>query len=717
MSDTLPLSILNNRRLEKWLQFQPDRTVKLAVGKVEIGQGILTALSQIAAEELDVGIDRIAILSGDTEYAPDEGSTSSSQSIEVSGRSVRLISAELRTRVLGRLAQRLNCAPEQLSIDDGVFFQDGNATGHDYWSFANAEDFAADIEGTARPKPPDAYKVVGRPVPRRDLIAKVTGAAFIHDLARPDMLHARVLRQPSRDAQLQALNETAIRKAAGGDIRIVRVGNFVAFVGADETTVQRAAVAAPAHAKWTGVRVLTPLQQEAAWFRDQPADDRHIGDPAPPAQTGTAQTGTIQTDTVQTGTIVSQTYSRPFVAHAALAPSCGLAEYRSGHLSVWSHTQGVYPLRNSIADILGLQRTQVTVRHAHGAGCYGHNGADDAALDAAVVALQIPDHCIRVQWRREEEFGFEPVSTAHMTSLRAALDDQGRPIDWTAEIWAGSHVQRPVFGGTMLAHEAMPNKPPPPKANDPSEANGGGGTRNGFPLYDFGTKRVIHHLALHTPVRTSSLRGLGALPNVYALECFVDELAERAGVDPVAYRLSLLSDPRARVLIENVADRCGWADRGPAGTGRGLGLAWSRYKNKAAYACVAVELEVDQDVALRRVWCAADAGLVINPDGARNQLEGGIVHAASMTLKEQVTLDGDGITSLDWDHYPIMRFSEVPEIDVVIIPNPDLPTLGMGECTFGPTAAAIGNAVAHALGVRVRDMPLTRERIAAALVQ
>ena len=702
MNETLPLSILNNRRIDKWLRFQPDRTVKLAVGKVEIGQGVLTALSQIAAEELDVAIDRIDILSGDTEHAPDEGSTSSSQSIEVSGRSVRLVSAELRTRVLSRLAQRLNCSPDQLSIDDGTFYQDGNPTGQDYWSFATAEDFAADITGTATPKPQAAYKVVGQPVPRRDLIAKLTGAAFIHDIVRPDMLHARTLRQPSRDARLRSLNQTAILKAAGRDIRIVRVGDFVAFVNDDETAVQRAATAAPAQAEWTGVRVLTPAHQEAAWFRDQPADDRHLGDPMPRSPTGT---------------IVTETYSRPFVAHAALAPSCALAEYRAGHLSIWSHTQGVYPLRNAVADILGLPRDQVTVRHAHGAGCYGHNGADDAALDAAVIAMQIPDHCIRLQWRREEEFGFEPVSTAHTTRLSASIDDAGRPIDWTAEVWAGSHVQRPVFGGTMLAHEAMPNPPPPAKANDPTEANGGGGTRNAFPLYDFPAKRVIHHLALTTPVRTSSLRGLGALPNVFALECFIDELAERAGIDPVAYRLSLLSDPRARRLIENVAERCGWASRGPAATGRGLGLAWSRYKNKAAYACVAVELDVDQDIALRRVWCAADAGLVINPDGARNQLEGGIVHAASMTLKEQVTLDGDGITSLDWDRYPILKFSEVPEIDVTILPNPDLPTLGMGECTFGPTAAAIGNAVAHALGARIRDMPLTRERIAAALVR
>jgi nicotinate dehydrogenase subunit B len=702
IDDTLPLSIINNRRLDKWLRFQPDRTVKLAVGKVEIGQGVLIALSQIAAEELDVDLDRIDILSGDTQDAPDEGSTASSQSIEVSGRSVRLVSAELRSRVLGRLAQRLNCAPDDLTIDDGMFLQGGNPTGYDYWNFTAPEDFAADIQGTAVPKPPSAYKIVGQPVPRRDLLAKVTGAAFIHDMVRPNMLHARALRQPSYGATLVSLDEAAIRRAAKGQIEIVRVGAFVAFVAADETVVQRAAVAAPAHAVWSGIRVLTPAMQEASWFTTQPADDRFFGDVSPPAETGT---------------IVSQTYARPFVAHAAIAPSCGLAELRDGHLSVWSHTQGVYPLRNSIADIVGLKRDQVTVRHAHGAGCYGHNGADDAALDAAVIAMQMQGKCIRVQWRREEEFGFEPVSTAHMTRIRAALDECGRPIDWTAEIWAGSHVQRPVFGGNMLAHEALPNAPAPSKANDPSEANGGGGTRNAFPLYDFLSKRVVHHLALATPVRTSSLRGLGALPNVFALECFMDELAERAGEDPVAYRLSLLSDPRARLLIETVAKRCGWASRGPVGTGRGLGLAWSRYKNKAAYACVAVELEVDKEVALRRVWCAADAGLVINPDGARNQLEGGIIHAASITLKEQVTFGENGISSLDWSTYPILTFSEVPEIDVKIIDNHDMPTLGMGECTFGPMAAAIGNAIFHALGVRVREMPLTRQRIAAAMLK
>ena len=702
MSDTLPTSIQNNRRLERWLRFDANHTVRLAVGKVELGQGNVTALAQIAADELDVDLARIVVLSGDTADAPDEGQTTSSQSIEVSGRSVRLVSAELRTRVLDRLARRLNCAVNELSVEDGSFLRGGAPTGHDYWSFTSAEDFTADIAGDATPKPYSAYRYVGKPLPRRDLPAKVTGSGFIHDMVRPDMVHARILRQPNRGARLASLDEAAVKRAARGAIDVVRVGEFVAFLGEDETVVQRAAAAAPMHARWDNARRITPDQQEAAWLVGQETNDRVLGDPLPAAETKN---------------VVSASYSRPYVAHASMGPSCALAEYRDGHLTVWSHTQGVYPLRASLANVLGLKQEAITVRHAHGAGCYGHNGADDVAVDAAVIALQRPGQCVRVQWRREEEFGFEPLGSAMHVTLRAALDDGGKPVDWTAEIWSATHVQRPSSGGNMLTHEALPTPPPDPKPTDPPEANGGGGTRNAFPLYDFAAKRVIHHLVLRPPVRTSALRGLGALPNVFALECFIDELAERAGVDPVQYRLSMLSDARARRLIEMVAERCGWASRGTAGSGRGIGLAWARYKNKAAYAAVAAEVEVEQEVRVRRLWCAADAGLVINPDGARNQLEGGMLQATSMTLKEQVKLEGEGVASVDWAGYPILKFSEVPEINADIVHAPELPSLGMGECTFGPTAAAIGNAVAHALGARIRDMPLTRERIAGALVR
>jgi nicotinate dehydrogenase subunit B len=703
MSDTLPLSLANNRSLDRWIGFALDRTVRLAVGKVELGQGVLTALSQIAAEELDVPLACVRVLSGDTDDAPDEGNTASSQSIEVSGASVRRVSAEVRMRVLDRLARRLNCNSDEFVVADGVFLRGAVPTGYDYWNFVAAEDLAHEADGNAPQKPHTAYRIVGRSVPRVDLPAKLSGAAFIHDMVRPDMLHARVLRQPSRGARLAAFDEAKVRKAAGGAFDVLRVGDFVAFVGADETVVQRAAAVGPAHATWENVRALSAAQQEAAWLVGQPSIDNEIGGPPPPS--------------TDAALLVQATYSRPYVAHAAIAPSCALAEYRAGHLTVWSHTQGVYPLRQALANVLGIARETITVRHAQGAGCYGHNGADDAALDAALIAVRVPDRCIRVQWRREEEFGFEPVGTAMSISLSAALGDDGRPVAWTTEIWAGPHVGRTTMGGNMLGHEALPTPPPAPRPHDPPEAAGGGGTRNAVPLYDIPVKRVLHHLVTTVPVRTSSLRGLGALPNVFALESFIDELAERAGQDPVAYRLSLMSEPRARRVIERAAALSVWSERGPSGTGRGRGFGFARYKNRATYAAVAVELDVDEEVRLRHIWCVADAGLVINPDGARNQLEGGILHAASMTLKEQVRFGADGIASLDWSSYPILRFSEAPDITTELIEAADQPSLGMGECTLGPTAAAIGNAVAHALGTRIRDMPLTRERIMASLLR
>ena len=698
---TLPLSFTTNPSPARWFRFDPDRTVHVAVGKVEIGQGIVTALAQIAAEELDVKLDAIRILSGDTDAAPDEGSTTSSLSIEVGGTSLRLIAAEVRARMLDRLAQRLNCAPGDITVTDGAFFRGTEATGQDYWSLAPEVDLAREADGGARPKPVASYRIVGQSMPRRDLPAKLGAGAFIHDMVRADLLHARILRQPSRGARLAALDEAAIRRAAGGEVRIVRRGNFVAFLSAEEIVAQRAGAAAPAHARWENARTLTPAQQDAAWLVGQPSDDRVIGDPLPAAA----------------GAVVEARYSRPYIAHASIAPSCALAESRGGHLSVWSHTQGVYPLRNGLAKVLARPVETISVHHAQGAGCYGHNGADDAALDAALIAQEVPDHCIRVQWRREEEFGYEPLGSAMAIALRAVVNAAGLPIDWTAEVWSGSHVQRPAMGGNMLAHEALEVPAPDPRPTDPTEAAGGGGTRNAIPHYEIPARRVLHHLVPGAPVRTSALRGLGAVANVFALEGFMDELAARAGADPVAYRLGLLANrPRAAAVIARAAAMAGWSGRGPGGSGRGLGIGFAQYKNRSAYAAVVAEVEVDQEVRLKRVWCAADAGLVVNPDGARNQLEGGILQAASFALKEQITFDATGVSSVDWASYPILRFTEVPEIACELIEAKEERSLGVGECTLGPTAAAIGNAVAHALGTRIRDMPFTRERIASVLL-
>jgi nicotinate dehydrogenase subunit B len=700
----LPLSLTANPRLDRWIKFEDGKTVRVASGKVEIGHGIVTALTQIAADELDVSLERVQLLSGSTEHGPDELYTSSSLSIMVSGASIRLVCAEVRLMMTEQAALRLNCSPDDLRVQDGAFLLDnGEATGLDYWDIAPALNLAQAPSGRGTPKPASAHTIIGTSLPRIDLPAKLTGSAFLHDFVRPDMLHARTLRQPGPGAELETLDEEAIRRASrDGDLRIVRRANFVAFVSRNEYATERAAEAASVHAVWRHVRNIDPASQEGPWLIGRPSIDRVIGDQSAP---------------LQHAEVIEATFSRPYIAHASLGPSCAVAEYTGGNLTVWSHGQGMHPLRKNLAAALSIPVEQVTCHHLHGPGCYGHNGADDAAFDAAIVAMAIPQRPIRLQWRREEEFAYEPVSPAMAVTVRVAVDAEGKPADWTTEVWSGTHVQRPgTTSGYLLAADALENPPPAVEPTDPPEDRGGGGTRNAMPLYDIPARRIVHHLVRRIPVRTSALRGLGAPTNVFALEGMMDELALKAGQDPVAYRLELLSDPRARAVIERTAAMASWTSRGHGGSGRGLGLGFARYKNMASYSAVAVAVTVDEEVRLEHIWSATDAGLVINPDGLRNQLEGGILQGASFALKERVLIEGDGIQSRDWDHYPILRFSEVPPVEVELIQPNEHPSLGVGECTVAPTCAAIGNAVAHALGARIHDMPLNRERIMASLL-
>ncbi|HXZ45715.1 MAG TPA: molybdopterin cofactor-binding domain-containing protein, partial [Pseudolabrys sp.] len=546
-------------------------------------------------------------------------------------------------------------------------------------------------------------KSIGTSGARLDLPPKIFGqSAFIHDMRIDGMSHARVVRQPNRGANIGSIDEKAIRRAAKGTIEFVRKGNFLAILGKDETAVETASAAAANHVRWQNVEAPTPTQQEANWLLQRPAVDRKFGAP--------------DTDNPQGRERFERTYTRGYLAHASISPSCGLALYRDGKLTVWTHCQGVYPLRAALAKVLKIEPASIIVHHVQGSGCYGHNGADDAAADAAIIAMQKPGTPIRVRWRREEEFIYEPKTPAMVVKVHTLLDEAGKPVDWTQEIWSPTHNLRPGAGGNLLGAIALPDPPPEPPPNDVPEANGGGATRNAEPLYDIPAKRILHHLVTETPIRTSALRGLGAMPNVFALECCIDELAQCAGQDPVQYRLSITADARARAVIEKVAAMAKWRADAPAGSGRGRGIAFARYKNRAGYSAVVVDLSVDEEIRLHHVWCAADAGLVVNPDGVINQLEGGIIQSASWVLKEQVRFD-NGVASFDWETYPVLKFSEVPEIDIELINTKDEIPLGVGEVTVGPTAAAIGNAVSHALGTRIRDLPLTREKIMATLLK
>jgi CO/xanthine dehydrogenase Mo-binding subunit len=705
ISNALPLSLVNNPLLSQWLAFERPGVVRITTGKVEIGQGILTALTQIAAEELDVEVEQIHLVSGETDSCPAEGFSSGSYSVSVGGGSLRIVCAEARALFLAALADRLGCTTADLAVERGRFLRAGQDCGHDYWSMAANVPLERRALGTTPAKRPADYRIVGRSLPRVDLPAKLRGGGFIHDMAPADCLHARVLRQPWRDAELVALDEAAVHKAAGAPIDILRIGNFVAFTSASEIAVMRAAETARLKARWAAGQQVSDNIGEAAWLKAQPSRDRTV------ETRGSGQ--------VTAGTPVKADFWRPFLTYGSIGPSCGLAEFADGKLKVWTHCQGPAVLHEWIASALGMTLSDVIVFHRQGAGAYGHNTADDAAFDAAFIATRLPGRTVRVMWSREDEFEAAPVSPAMAIELSAVIGPDGRPSDWTTEIWSPPHAQRPGMNGNsnLLASYALPGAVPRKPIDDVAEDRGGGATRNALPIYDLPRHRLIHHMLPDVPLRTSSLRGLGAWANVYAIECFVDELAEAAGEDSLSYRLSMLSDPRAKRVLETVADMSGWFDKRNSDDGSACGIGFARYKNIAAYCAVIVEATVEETVRLKRIWCAADAGLVINPDGVRNQIEGAIIQGTSFVLRESVRFENGRVATNSWQDYPILRFSDVPVIDIQLVDTPNEPTLGVGECGVGPAGAAIGNAVARALGVRIRKLPLTRENITSQLEQ
>ena len=691
----IPQTLAANPRLDRWVSFPAPGRVRVAFGKVEYGQGIMTALAQIAAEELDVAMAQLDISEPSTTTAPDEGATVGSMSIEMSGASVRAAAAEVRALFVTEAAKRLGCEAGALDIRDGAFLKSGAPTGLDYWTLAPSVDLAREAQGNAAAKTSDRHRLLGTSPERVDLPPKLFGGGFLQDMTLGGMLHARVLRQPGYSARLAALDEAAIHKAAGADIDILREGEFVAFLSKSEHAASRALEAAERQSPWTDTRAGKPELSEPSALRALPVAPWSDG--TAPAEASNRRRH-------------KASYGRPFIAHGSIGPSCGIARFSDGVLTVWTHSQGVFPLRQLLTRVTGLAPEKIVVEHAQGAGCYGHNGSDDAACEAAIIAVRRPGSPIRVQWRREDEFGYAPVGSGMHIEMTGELDASGRLVDFSTEIWSAPHIGR----GVALAERALDRDFVPP-APPPAMAAFSGGRLNAVPSYDIAVKRVSENV-YQPPVRTSSLRGLGGPVNTYAGECFVDELAEIAGADPLAYRLGMIGEPRGRAVLEKLAAMCGWSARGAGGSGAGLGIAYDRHRDRGAFVAVAVALSVDTEVRLARMWCVADCGLVINPDGAKNQIEGGMIMAASWTLKEQVMFGGDGIASRTWGDYPILRFSEVPPVDIELIAQKDEPPVGTGEISCGPTMAAIGNAVAHALGGRIRDLPFTRERIAQTLL-
>ena len=697
----LPADLAANPVLARWLDFSRDGEVTIRIGKVEYGQGIWTALAQVAAEELQVKMARVRVAPVSTSTSPNEGVTAGSLSVQDSGSALRQACAQARGLLLAAAATKLGIGHEVLAVADGQIRTADGPTGLSYWTLAQPGmlDRPADVPVPSRP--PGQWSVAGRSAPRLDIPDKVTGRPrFLHDLILPDMAYGRVVRPPARAAALTELADLNL----GPETVLVRDGSFLGVVAPTDRAALRAAGRVARAGRWQTTPSLPDARDLRGFMLAAPSEVQTVID-QPAADVAGTPTRTLTAE-----------FSRPFLAHASVAPSCAIARWDGESVTVWSHTQGIFLLRAAIAAGLGLATGQVTVHYVEGAGVYGQNGADDVAMDAVLLARAVPGRAVRVQWTREDEMCWSPLGSAMLAQLSASLDAAGRIVTWRQDVWSNGFMGRPTMGGDprllALTHLAGGHSMPP--APDLQPANWMGASRNAVPGYDIPGLHVTRHRLLDMPIRTSSLRSLGAHLNVYAIESFMDELAAAAGTDPVRFRLAHLTDPRARQVLTQAADMAGWDTRGHRdGIGYGAGVA--RYSGVAGYCAAVAEVQAETDIRLRRLWLAVDVGRVINPDGVINQVEGGAVQSASWTLREQVRFDRDKITSAGWDSYPVLRFTDTPEVMVRVLDAPGEPEVGSGEVAQGPVAGAIGNAVADAVGVRVRDLPLTRERVARAI--
>lgn len=698
----LPGSLDDTPRLDAWIRVDANGSVTVLTGKAELGQGLTTALLQVAAEELKVPLARLSLVTADTGRTPDEGYTAASHSMQDSGTAIRNAAAQVRTLLVAEASRRLGQPAATLRAEDGAVIGAGGAR-LGYGELVTDTLLTAEAQPTSDLTPPSSFTVLGRPVPRVDIPGKVTGQpAYVQDMRPAGMLHARVLRPPSYGAILTSLDKSTAERIPGV-VKILRDGSFVGVLAEGEWTAIQAMRVLATSATWAETPSLPDEANLTAALLELPSEDSIILDRGKHSLTGPTSAGT---------------FTRPYLAHGSIGPSCAIGQAKDGVVTIWTHTQGVYPLRRAIAGLLRTSEDNVRCIHVEGSGCYGQNGADDVAADAALLAVATPGRPIRVQWMREQEHAWEPFGPGMVAKIEASVGSDGSVVDWHHDVWSQSHMMRPGPPGALLAAReiASPFPPAPPVALAQPE---GGGDRNAIPLYDFPNIRVVHHFLPGAPLRGSSMRSLGGYLNVLAIESTVDDLARSSGQDPVAFRLRHLAQERARAVIEAAASRFGWIGRPSLPPGGGYGFAFAQYKNLEAYCAVAVEISVEREtgaVTVRRVVAAVDTGEIVNPDGVQNQVEGGILQATSWTLFEGVTFDRTRVTSVDWAAYPIMRFDSVPgSVDVHLVARPGTPFLGVAEAAQGPTGAALGNAIRDATGCRLRDLPFTSKRIKAAI--
>ncbi len=706
-------SLDKNPTIGHWLNFSQPNHVTLSVGKVDFGQGISTALAQIAAEELQVDLHQMVLRPINTQDSPDEGVTSGSFSIEHSGEAVRMACATIKAIAIERFCAATAATPSSVTVQEGVLRSSASSQTLTYWDLHLDDQAATPVVQHPRQHPAGGMRYVGTPVPRLDLEKKLFGGpSFIQDLVIEGMLHCRILRAPNRAGRIDTVDDTGFRQKFP-EVELIRDGSFIGVLAQREEQ----AVASIAHLEtlvtWHLPASLPDCDDLQTFLTSAPSEQRIVGEvhakDAPPSHLKH----------------VESWYQRPYIAHASIGPSCALAQWRDNKLEIWSHSQGIYNLKSDIEVYLRREFSQdstpqVVIHHVEGAGCYGHNPADDVAFDAVLLARHAQGRPVRLLWSRAAELSCGPSGSAHLVKLEANLAQDGAIHNWTHTIWSNGYTSRPgrsepgnlaFVAAAELAHPFTT-----PVSLDPPMSAGGGGDRNALPLYDLPDYKVVYNRLLEMPIRTSAIRALGGFTNVWAIECFMDELAHSLKQDPVNFRIRHLSDPRALAVIRLAIDQAPWwHDRSEDEEGVGRGFAYARYKNTGAWCAVAVRILAGTSVRVTDISVAADVGLIINPEGVKSQLEGGAVQSCSWTLKEELRFNHQAITTRSWEDYPILMFSEAPVVTVGLIDQPNEPSVGAGEATQGPTAAAIGNAVHDALGIRVRQLPIHMKNILANL--
>jgi nicotinate dehydrogenase subunit B len=706
LSIVRPVSSEGKTGVETFIRIGADGAVTAYNGHVDLGTGIRTALGQIVAEELDVSLARVVVVLGDTSQVPNQGATIASETIQITAVPLRKAAAQARQFLLARAAERLELANEALGIEDGLIRGNDNRS-ISYGELIADDTIRLELADDVRVKAVESYSIVGQSMPRVDLPAKATGElVYVHDVRVPGMLHGRVVRPPYAGVDagpfvgtsLIAVDESSVRDIPGL-VTVVRIGDFIGVVAEREENAIKAA--SRLKVRWKPTPTLPDLEDIETALRANPSTPRTLIDK-----------GDVDAAIAGAARPIQRTYTWPYQMHGSIGPSCAVADFQDGEIRVWSGTQNPHLVRADLAKLIDRPEADIEVIRLEAAGCYGRNCADDVTADALLLSRAV-GRPVRVQLTREQEHAWEPKGAAQLIDIKGGLNADGSVAGYDFA------TRYPSNGAPTLAL-LLTGKIAPEAAVFEM------GDRTAIPPYDYDNMRVVAH-DMPPIVRASWLRGVSALPNTFAHESYIDELATEAGVDPIDYRLRYLKDQRAVDLVNAVAERAGWQPRpirqekiAEGDIVRGRGFAYALYVHSkfpgygAAWSAWIADVAVNKatgDVSVTRVVAGQDSGLMINPDGVRHQIEGNVIQSTSRALMEEVSFERGAVASREWGGYPIITFPDLPKIDVLMLPRQDQPPLGVGESASVPSAAAIANAIFDATGVRFRELPFTPERI------